>query len=200
MITWQLKRHLHSRLQLGCARSELRLDWRTVMVAYSPIYALTALLLGAILIAKLMFGFEFVGDLSVGTYSNMVYYSGTKALWVSLGMVAATWLMLLRPMAMVRQQRLNWGRTMDRRLSLRMRVSMDEDRVFGVQSRNVALIAVTLGLYWPWARLNLLRLRIESTRVESAAPLSSVLERASGGSDMRGLELSADMSTADIGI
>jgi uncharacterized membrane protein YjgN (DUF898 family) len=112
---------------------------------------------------------------------------------------------VVRSFAVAAGQRCLWSRSfcevLDTSTPLRVRVRTDLSwqAVLRVQARNTLLLVLTLGLYWPWARMRLMALRIGAVEVWSNMPLQPALfdaePRLSTGND-----LSADAAGADLGL
>src|SRR5262249_49901096 len=73
------------------------------------------------------------------------------------------------PYYAARLQQVVWTRT--RLGDIRFRTEIQALPLFGLVLKNVALTALTCGLYWPWAAVGLVRYRVECMRVESDLPL-----------------------------
>lgn len=70
-------------------------------------------------------------------------------------------------------QRLLWNRTASRHVRLRSTLSFGA--LLGLAARNAGLMAVTLGLYWPFAQVATARLRLESVSVDLDIPAEQLV-------------------------
>jgi len=72
--------------------------------------------------------------------------------------------LVLNPYLTSRRQNLLWSNTRSSRLHFSTRLRFGP--LFRLNAANWLLIALTLGLYWPFARVRTARLRLESVAVE----------------------------------
>jgi len=80
-----------------------------------------------------------------------------------VAVLAILWL-LLHPYIISRQQNLVWSHTRSQRLRFRSRLRWSA--LCRLQVSNAIRILLTLGLYWPYARVRTARLRLESISVQ----------------------------------
>jgi uncharacterized membrane protein YjgN (DUF898 family) len=78
-----------------------------------------------------------------------------------------------------RLQQLVWSRT--RCGEVRFRGEMRAGQLLGLLARNVLLVLLTAGLYWPFAAVSIARYRVQSIQVESDGPLPDITEQARPG-------------------
>jgi uncharacterized membrane protein YjgN (DUF898 family) len=102
------------------------------------------------------------------------------------------------PYYSARLQQIVWSRT--RLGDVSFRTEIRAWPLFRLVVKNVALTAVTAGLYWPFAAIALARYRIECVRVESAMPLSALAGAVQAGAVTATGEGAADVFGVDIGL
>jgi len=88
-------------------------------------------------------------------------------------------------------ENLAWSHTQldDHRFESRLRIS----RMLLIYTTNIALIAMTFGLFVPWARVRLARYRADSLTLRPGGPLLSEADAAAGDTSAAGAELSEAM-------
>jgi len=101
------------------------------------------------------------------------------------------------PYYAARVQQLVWSRT--RLGDVRFLTVIKAWPLFRLVFRNAALTVLTAGVYWPWAAIAMARYRIESVRVESAAPLATLAGGIQAAVSALG-EGAADAFGLDIGL
>ena len=94
-------------------------------------------------------------------------------------------------------ENLAWSHTQldDHRFESRLRIS----RMLLIYTTNIALIAMTFGLFVPWARVRLARYRADSLTLRPGGPLLSEADAAAGDTSAAGAELS-DAMDLDFGL
>jgi uncharacterized membrane protein YjgN (DUF898 family) len=75
-------------------------------------------------------------------------------------------------------QRLVWTRTHGG--PVRFSTTVGTRALMWLWFKNGLLTLLTLGIYWPWAAVNLARYKLECMTVEAAAPLGSIAAGAQG--------------------
>ena len=88
-------------------------------------------------------------------------------------------------------ENLAWSHTQldDHRFESRLRIS----RMLLIYATNIVLIAMTFGLFVPWARVRLARYRADSLTLRPGGPLLSEADAAAGDTSAAGAELSEAM-------
>jgi uncharacterized membrane protein YjgN (DUF898 family) len=87
--------------------------------------------------------------------------------------------LVLVPYTTSRLQNLLWGHTRSRRIRFDSRLSFAP--LVGLTAKNWLFIALTLGLYWPFAKVHTARLRLEAMGVAVQGDVNAWLAKAQGG-------------------
>jgi uncharacterized membrane protein YjgN (DUF898 family) len=72
--------------------------------------------------------------------------------------------------------------------------------MFMLSVKNGLLIAVTLGLYWPFARVAVARLRLEAVHIRSIADLQALLAVAPDQAETAAGDAAGDFFGLDVGL
>lgn len=87
--------------------------------------------------------------------------------------------LVLMPYTTSRLQNLLWSNTRSRRIRFDSQLRFSP--LMGLTAKNWLLIAITLGLYWPFAKVHTARLRLESMAVLVQGDVNAWLAQAQGG-------------------
>jgi uncharacterized membrane protein YjgN (DUF898 family) len=87
--------------------------------------------------------------------------------------------LVLVPYTTSRLQNLLWGHTRSRRIRFNSQLRFAP--LMRLTAKNWLFIAVTLGLYWPFAKVNTARLRLEAMGVSVQGDVNAWLAKAQGG-------------------
>jgi uncharacterized membrane protein YjgN (DUF898 family) len=204
-VWWQSRRLKQNKSRFGGAAVHWRIRPQTLFRAMLGSYLAAVALLVAFVLAAKWSGVSFLEAAGRGTTADMTYFRAQPALWGWLLALALGFWVVVRSFAVAAGQRCLWSRSfgevLDAATPLRVRVRTDLSwqSVLKLQARNTLLLVLTLGLYWPWARMRLMALRIGTVEVWSNQPLQHALldtePRLNAGSD-----LSADAAGADLGL
>ena len=198
LFLWLLKKYQHDHYALAQVQTQLRtgagsfyaVALKTIGVSLlaAVVVAVAAALLGGFGALTLLFG---KGDGRGG--AAMVI-----AVTVMLFSVYVAAVVVVQPYAASRLQNLVWGRTWSRHL--RFESDLRFWPLLRLTLKNWALILLTLGLYGPFAKIAMARLRLEAVTVHSLlAPdelVSTLRERAHDASG----DAAGDLFGIDIGL
>jgi uncharacterized membrane protein YjgN (DUF898 family) len=197
LMWWALKHYQHGHLRLTSSRTQFLASagsfygvfLRTVLVLLGA-GAAFAVVLGAL-------AWMFVSMLSLSGSSRSTGGAAMLAGLVAL-FTYAMLLMLAYPYFTSRMQNLVWSRTAAR--SIRFDSALRLQPLFFLTLKNWFLVAVTLGLYWPFAAVALARLRLQAVTVLADEDLDQLVSRQRD--DMRDAsgEVAADMFGLDVGL
>lgn len=185
-----LKRYQHGHLALGDRRSQ----WRASRREAYGLLARAAAVGGATLAALAL-----LGAASAAAATGDGARPGT---WLTvLPVLAGIALLQLLPGAYLqaRTQDLVWSRTEAAGLRFESRLAFRA--LLGLRLKNLLLLALTLGLYWPWAAVATARLRLAAVTVLSDEPLDRLAGalRAAAPADASG-DAAADLAGLDFGL
>jgi uncharacterized membrane protein YjgN (DUF898 family) len=134
-------------------------------------YAVYAKGLGFVIAGSLLAGIVLAALIAARRSDPIFGISSIEA--TVYGSIAAVFVYVVAwPYYAARLQQVVWSRTCLG--DIRFRTEIKARPLFRLVLRNATLTALTGGLYWPWAAVNLARYRIECIHVESDVPLSSV--------------------------
>jgi len=123
-----------------------------------------------------------LGAMAGGFVVTFLNYALRDAYSLLEGLTVEAWLygiaaglgvyLLAWPYLAARLQQAVWASTRLREVSFRTRI--EASRLSGLVLKNVTLIVLTAGLYWPFAAIALARYRIECMRIYSGVPLGVI--------------------------
>jgi uncharacterized membrane protein YjgN (DUF898 family) len=197
-LTFRLKRYQHDHYALGSVQTQLRSGPRAF-------YGLYLRGLGVNLVAGLLMGA--LAAAVVGTAATLgggaALEGGNRLLFLVLGIVSAgvTYVALLlvnKAWFTTRLQNLLWSRTKSSRL--RFESQLGFGALLKLSLKNWLLIALTLGLYWPFAAIATTRLRLQSMTVYTRRPPEEFsADAARAHTDASG-DVAADLFGVDFGL
>ncbi|MBV8124151.1 MAG: DUF898 domain-containing protein [Burkholderiaceae bacterium] len=198
LIWWGLKRYQHGHMGLG--------PWRTTLkLGPMPVYALGLKLIGVMLLSAFLFG---VLMAVLGAKLGMALHglsegprSAAATLAITFAVGALVWLLILlvpMPFAISRAQNMIWDHTECAEVSFESRLGFWP--LFGLTVQNWLLMAVTLGLYWPFAAVAMYRLKVESVTPQLRGDLDHLRDpRQAAVTDASG-DFAGDLFGIDIGL
>lgn len=198
VIFWQVKRLLHGRVVYGSQRFALRLNAKTVFAAFNGFYLAVGVVICLVLAAAAIFKFQFFEFVSDGLTAQMSYYRVKPILWIWFAGLVLVWFVVLQSIGIQAAHNMIWSRTLGQ--GVRLRAKLDAVSVMKLQARNTTCMVLSFGIFWPWAKIAMLRLRLESVSLECTQPLDDLLASMSILRDVSSPELSGDLSVAEIGL
>ena len=87
--------------------------------------------------------------------------------------------LVLMPYTTSRLQNLLWSNTRSRRIHFHSQLKFTP--LMGLTAKNWLLIALTLGLYWPFAKVHSARMRLEAIGISVQGDVNAWLAQAQGG-------------------
>jgi uncharacterized membrane protein YjgN (DUF898 family) len=198
LMWWALKHYQHGHLRLTSSRTQFLASAGSF---YGVFLRTVLVLLGAGVVLAVVAGAVAWSFLSMLSLSGSSRDSGGVGFLVAvlMGLVMyALLLMLAYPYFTSRMQNLVWSRTAAR--SIRFDSALRLQPLFFLTLKNWFLVAVTLGLYWPFAAVALARLRLQAVTVLADEDLDQLVSRQRD--DMRDAsgEVAADMFGLDVGL
>ncbi|MEZ5664796.1 MAG: YjgN family protein [Burkholderiaceae bacterium] len=165
-LFWRLKAYQHRHYALGPLQTDFRASlWSFYGLALKPV-GLLAVLAGVL--GLMAWGlFEAAGphpamDAALFEFLFVV----TIGFW-------ALFFLGVRPWFTTRLQNLVWTKTGNARVRFISRLKFGD--MLWLSLKNGLLIVVTLGLYWPFARVALARLRLESVHIRSVTDMEALV-------------------------
>ncbi|MGQ0708882.1 MAG: YjgN family protein [Rhodoferax sp.] len=186
---WRLKCYQHRHYAWGPVQTDLRLPLGAVYTTGLKAGGVALLVLLAVIAL-------FVG---VGALSTGAALSGAKQwlMWVPMVLMVLLWPGLFAYVTS-RWQNLLWSATGCTQLQFHS--ELHAKALFGLTLKNGLLLALTLGLYWPFAAVAKARLRLEAVRLEfSVDPDTLAAQALADGGEAVG-DAAADLLGVDIGL
>jgi uncharacterized membrane protein YjgN (DUF898 family) len=176
-----IKAYQHGNYKLGQLRTELR---TTATQAYQPFL--------------MVFGLGVVGVIAFVALLMMMFKAGSPIGAIVVGFVGYV-LLIFAPWAYLaaRLQNLWWSRTGNR--YLRFRSGLSAVSYLGLVLKNFLLTVITLGLYRPFAAVNLWRARVEAVSIVSRVEFESLASRVQRQFNDAAGDMGADLVGLDVG-
>lgn len=190
---WRVKRYQHDHYAIGDLQTRLKAD---VGVIYGIFFKLIGLSVAAILLLILLVA---VLAGAAGTFGSGGRGTGIVAVTILLGFGGILLFNILpKSYLQVRLQNLLWSTTGNAVLRFDSRLRFGS--YLGLQCRNVLLIVLTLGLYWPFAVVHTRRAQLEAVALHTRIDLDEISQRAAREDPGAAGEMAADLFGLDIGL
>ncbi|KQU76903.1 MULTISPECIES: YjgN family protein [unclassified Rhizobacter] len=203
LLLWNLKKYQHDHYAFAQLQTELR-------AGSGSFYGLCLKSLGVWLLSGLAVGLLMAGGFALlgDGLGDWLRHSGVgagrrggiaAAIFVVVLFFAVSLLMQVfaRPYFTSRFQNLLWSRTGNKHL--RFKSDLRFWPLLRTTLQNWLLMVVTLGLYWPFARVALTRLRLESVGIVSRTHLDALVAQAGQDGDAAG-DAAGDFFGIDVGL
>ena len=199
LFLWLLKKYQHDHYALGQVQTELR-------TGAGSFYAVALKTLGVSLLAALVVGVVVAIFFGGGGALALLFGDGRRAgaaaafvaIVVTILLIYAAIILVVQPYVTARLQNLVWSRTHSRHV--RFDSALRFWPLLRLTLKNWLLIFVTLGLYAPFAKIALARMRLEvvtvHTLLEPDELVSTLRERADDASG----DAAGDLFGIDIGL
>lgn len=192
-MAWRLKRYQIGHTEFGGQRSTLRVGpgaFYGLSLKWGAVTLLTAVVVAVVVIAPMAWRSR-SGDLGPPGTMAMIGFA--------LGLLAyVTVFVTSYPYLLSRMQNLVWNGTASE--DLRFESALRFRPLLALSLRNLVLVLITLGLYWPFARIALARLRLEAVAVDSHIdPDALASARASARTEATG-DAAGDLFGIDFGL
>lgn len=169
LLPWcfaRLKRYQHGSYLFAGERTELR-------AGNASFFGLMLRLIGVVLLVCALVG-GVAALLMAGTSGNPV--ARMTAIVSAIGLLYLLLPLIVIPFATVALQNLVWANTRSR--NTRFRSELRHGTLFKVNTLNWLLIALTLGLYWPFAQVRMARARLEAMALQVKGDVDTWMARA----------------------
>jgi uncharacterized membrane protein YjgN (DUF898 family) len=211
-IQWQAKRLVHGMghgmessegsggIHLGGLKFQLALHPRTLFLRYLPLYVAAAVLLCGFVVLVNVLDLKLFDQVGKGSLSDVIYLHARKEFWWALSPFLITSYVVFRSLALSIAMPTFMRRTLGvgSNVGLRFEIKLPWAAVLKRQALNTAFNLLTLGLYWPFARMHMMKLRTEAVTVLSTRPLYELID-AHVAQAPSAAELAADMASVDMG-
>jgi uncharacterized membrane protein YjgN (DUF898 family) len=201
LIFWLVKKYQHGHYAFGQIETDLR-------AGPAPFYLLALKIIGMGLLVMIGIGTAaaVIGGIaavasSAGGPANAAggLGSGTMFLFFLVGMlVYVLMIALIYPYATSRSQNLVWNRTGSDAVAFTSELRFWP--LVGLTFKNILLMIVTLGLYWPFARVALARMRLQAVTMRLAISPDELTSAIRAREDDASGDAAGDFFGFDIGL
>jgi uncharacterized membrane protein YjgN (DUF898 family) len=202
LFLWLLKKYQHDHYGLGQVQTELR-------TGAGSFYLVMLKTIGVGLLAALVFG---IAAALIGGAGSLAAYFGSGgrggggkglgiafiAIMVVVMLAYIATILVVQPYATSRMQNLVWGRTKSR--DVRFDSTLRFWPLLGLTLKNWLLMAITLGFYWPFARVAMARLRLEAVTVHTRIPPDELVSKLRERADDAAGDAAGDLFGIDFGL
>lgn len=192
LMHFWFKRFHHDNARYAALAGRFTADWDDFYVVYLPL-------------VLIFIGWAFIFGLGMALVFGAVSKPGREPNFVQLVAIFATALLAyglllatVVPFMVTRLQNLVWSKTRLGEISFDTRLRMWP--IAALYLKNAVLVALTLGLYWPWAAVAVARHRLQAVEVASPVPLSELAGRLEAGSATAAGDAAADVFGFEIGL
>jgi uncharacterized membrane protein YjgN (DUF898 family) len=192
---WRLKRYQHNHYAWGPLKSE----YRSEVGATYKVFGMTLLMMALI----------------VAVFSAIVFLAlpmsegGTRSWSRNLGMMLGLLIPLFfvflivinilpRAYFTAKMQNLIWSRTGNRHF--RFKSDLAVSKFMALQFKNYLLIAITFGLYWPFAVIATMRMKLEAISLKTRISLDALTSAARARENDAAGDMAADIFGFDVGM
>jgi uncharacterized membrane protein YjgN (DUF898 family) len=198
LFFWRLKKYQHDHYALGQART-------TLDTGAGSFYGLALKTIGVVLIVSLLAGAvaAVVGGfgalaLVFGGNGNRASVAAIIAMTLLFISAYAAMILVISPYLTSRLQNLVWGRTRGPLVEFDSRLRFWP--LLRLTLKNWLLVLVTLGLYLPFAKVAMTRLRLEAMSVQTMLPPDELADRLRRRADDAAGDAAGDLFGIDIGL
>jgi uncharacterized membrane protein YjgN (DUF898 family) len=192
---WRLKRYQHNHYAWGPLKSE----YRSEVGATYKVFGMT-LLMVALIVAV----FSAIVFLALPTSEGSTR-SWSRHLGLIFGLLFPLVFVFLivinilpRAYFTATMQNLIWSRTGNRHFRFKSDLALG--KFIGLQMKNYLLIAITLGLYWPFAVIATKRMQLEAVSLKTRVSLDALTSAARARENDAAGDMAADIFGFDVGI
>ncbi|WP_457330610.1 YjgN family protein [Rhizobacter sp. P5_C2] len=199
LLMWNLKKYQHDHYAFAQLQTELRAGpgaFYGLCLKSFGVWLLSGLGVGLVLFGV----FTVIGSSLAGWMRNRGGAGSVAVTVFSVVVILALTLLMqvfARPYFTSRFQNLLWSRTGNKHL--RFKSELRFGPLLRTTLLNWLLMVVTLGLYWPFARVALTRLRLESVGIVSRTHLDALVAQAGHEGDAAG-DAAGDFFGIDVGL
>ena len=199
LLLWKLKKYLHDHYSLGQVQTELKASvgsFYGVFLKTFGVAILSSIVLGIVIavIAGAGIAAMFVSGGKNGNVQMVAMFVGFAVVIVM--MIGAQ--LLPRPYFDSRMQNLLWGQTLAEKLQFKSELRFAP--LFWLTIKNWFLMIVTLGLYWPFAKVAFARMHLEAVSVATRLNIDELHEQLRLADGDAAGDAAGDLFGVDIGL
>ncbi len=190
-LLWRMKAYQHRHYAIG----ELQTDFRAPVKSFYALAAKPLLVVVGLVGVGALLVWAFISS-STDTRAALV----PLLRWMPVVLLLCWGLLMfgLSPWFTTRLQNLVWTKTGNSRMRFVSELSFP--RMFWLSTKNGVLIALTLGLYWPFAAIAKARLRLDAVHIRSVTDLQALLAVDIGGPQEAVGDAAGDFFGMDVGL
>jgi uncharacterized membrane protein YjgN (DUF898 family) len=165
-LLWRIKAYQHRHYALG----PLQTDFRASLGSFYLLAIKPFLLVAGVMALIALYIVTSYG--STGALGGLL----AEMMWVLPVMVIGFWVVLflgIGPWITTRLQNLVWTKTGNAQMRFISQLRFRD--MLGLSLKNGLLIMVTLGLYWPFAKVAMARLRLEAVHIRTVTDMQALL-------------------------
>lgn len=190
-LLWRIKAYQHRHYALG----PLQTDFRATLGSFYRLAFKPFLLVVGVLLLLVLAVFVAFGSVSImGTMLAQIF-------WVLPFLVIGFWLLFflgIGPWLTTRLQNLVWTKTGNAQMRFISQLRFRD--MLGLSLKNALLIGVTLGLYWPFAKVAMARLRLEAVHIRTITDMEALLAASHDRPQEAAGDAAGDFFGLDVGL
>ena len=190
-LLWRLKAYQHRHYALGPLQTDFKATLRSFYsLTMKPIGLLVAIVVG---IGLVVWGLIEAADHRPRVFAQLVT--------VMPAVILAVWLLFflgIRPWFTARMQNLAWTKTGNPRMRFISELRFRD--LLWLSLKNGLLIAITLGLYWPFAKVAVARLRLQAVHIRSVTDMQALVAAAHQQPQEAAGDAAGDFFGLDVGL
>lgn len=192
---WRIKRYQHNHYAWGPLKSEYRSEVGATYKVFGMTLLMVALIVGLFVAVAFMIVPSAFGGMR-GLSRNMGVLLGLLAPLLAVFLILLN--ILPRAYFTASMQNLLWSRTGNQHFRFKSNLAIG--RFIGLQIKNYLLIAITLGLYWPFAVVATKRMQLEAVSLKTRISLDDLTSDARARENDAAGDMAADIFGFDVGI
>jgi uncharacterized membrane protein YjgN (DUF898 family) len=197
LLIWLLKKYQHGHYALGQVQTEMRAGAGSFYLLGLKTFGVA--MLGGVVAFVLAIVFAGGGSLVMLLGGHSAGRTGAVLLIVLMMILSyAAVILLAQPFFLSRFQNLVWGRTESHHI--RFESTLRFRPLLWLTAKNWFLTAITLGFYWPFAKIAMTRLRLEAVSVHTLLSPDDLVTAVRVRADDASGDAAGDLFGIDIGL
>lgn len=190
-LIWRMKAYQHRHYVLG----PLQTDFRATLGSFYRLAVKPLLLFVGVMALVVLYVVTSFG--SAGALGGLLL----GMMWVLPVLVIGFWLLMflgIGPWITTRLQNLVWTKTGNSQMRFISQLRFRD--MLGLSLKNALLIGITLGLYWPFAKVAMARLRLEAVHIRTITDMEALLAAAHERPQEAAGDAAGDFFGLDVGL
>jgi uncharacterized membrane protein YjgN (DUF898 family) len=198
LFWWLLKKYQHDHYAIGQLQTELRTGAGSFYLVFLKTFGVSLLAGLAVGAVVAVLAGASLAALFAGGARGSNFAGGVLLMFASLLAVYAAMALVIQPYATARLQNLVWTRT--KSTDVRFESVLRFWPLFGLTLKNWLLVLLTLGLYWPFAKVAVARLRLGAVTAYTRNPPDELVSSVRARADDATGDAAGDLFGIDIGL